>query len=51
MVMGKPHHTSSMPEIKFIPKILATSVGIMRMILRLVIFFIKPDILLLMTLA
>ena len=48
---GKPHQVSSMPEIKFIPKILAISVGNIKMMEIEVICFMTPDILLLIMLA
>ena len=48
---GKPHHVSSMPESRFMPKMLAMSVGNMRIIDTEVICFITLAMLLLMMLA
>ena len=48
---GKPHQEDSMPLMRFIPKMLAMSVGNMRMMETLVICFMTPAMLLLMMLA
>ena len=51
MTRGKPHQEVSMPLMRFMPKILAMSVGNMRIMDTEVICFITPAMLLLMMLA